>query len=187
MSQYTWVCTFSYMNLLFVFKGHDTVVSISACPILSGYLLWKWLKLELLCMDSKFNKSSSARQLFSRVAKNNDTKLKTCKGPSINDVGPFFRFYDPPPSTFVVFLLSKFQHFWHPLPPPLRRYRLWMAPNSISKNIHQVWLHFNLDFTFHSLVLWLDWKGGKMIVQKCEDVFMYDLGNNESDTYYKKN
>ena len=33
------------------------------------------------------------------------------KESSINDVGPFFRFYDLPPSPFVVFLLSKFQYF----------------------------------------------------------------------------
>ena len=33
------------------------------------------------------------------------------KGPSINDLGPFFRFYNPPPSPFVVFLLRKFRHF----------------------------------------------------------------------------
>ena len=32
------------------------------------------------------------------------------KGPSINDVGPFSRFYDPPPSPLVVFLLSKFRN-----------------------------------------------------------------------------
>ena len=33
------------------------------------------------------------------------------KGPSINDVGPFFRFYDPPPSPLIVFLLSKISNF----------------------------------------------------------------------------
>ena len=38
-------------------------------------------------------------------------KTPTDNGPSINDVGQFFRFYDPPPSPFVVFLLSKFLHF----------------------------------------------------------------------------
>ena len=31
----------------------------------------------------------------------------------------------PPPSPFVVFLPSKFRHFW----PPWRRHRLWMTPN----------------------------------------------------------
>ena len=51
----------------------------------------------------------------------NGTFADSTKGPPINDVGPLFRFYDPPPSPFVVFLLSKFRH-------SLRRRCLWMVP-----------------------------------------------------------
>ena len=42
---------------------------------------------------------------------------------------PIFPILWPPPSPFVVFLLSKFRHFW-PNPPPfqMRRRRLWMLP-----------------------------------------------------------
>ena len=53
------------------------------------------------------------------------------KGPSINDVGPFFRFLWPPPYLCAIFFISKFQHFWPPSLPPLRRRCLWMAPNLI--------------------------------------------------------
>ena len=62
------------------------------------------------------------------VAILNSLSWHLSKGPSINDVGTFFQFYDPPPSPFVVFLISKFRHFWRP-PSPLRRRRLWMAPS----------------------------------------------------------
>ena len=42
---------------------------------------------------------------------------------------PIFPILWPPfPLFFVVFLLSKFRHFWH-LPHLLRRRRLWIAPS----------------------------------------------------------
>ena len=39
-------------------------------------------------------------------------------GPSINDVSPVFQFYDPLPSPFVIFLLSKFCILDPPSLPP---------------------------------------------------------------------
>ena len=48
--------------------------------------------------------------------------------PFINDVSPFSNLMTPLPPTLLSFYVSKFQHFWPPLPPPLRRRRLWMTP-----------------------------------------------------------
>ena len=84
------------------------------------------------------------------------------KGPSINNVGPFFRFYDPPPSPLVVFLLSKFRYFWPPtLHPPLRRCRLWMAPNNNNNNLNQIYsfkplsVLQNMQYTFIAKTYWI--------------------------------
>ena len=57
-----------------------------------------------------------------KVGRSNTTPIKKCsgnfsKGPSINDVGPFFGFYGPPLSPLVGFLLSKIGNFWPPSLP----------------------------------------------------------------------
>ena len=46
----------------------------------------------------------------------------------MNDVGPFSRFYDPPPFPLINFLLLIKSAIFDPtLPPPLRIRRLWMT------------------------------------------------------------